>query len=378
MRALFRYLLALAALLAIWQIGSLALGEFLLPRPLDVLAYFGEALTTGAFWQHAGASAWRVLSAMSLAWLVAFPLGLILGHVRSVDNTLSPMVFLTYPLPKIVLLPLFLTLFGLGDLPRVLLIALTTGYQILVVTRASAQGLDKKYLDSFRSLGGTPLQMLRHVLIPAALPDAMTALKVASGTAVAVLFMAESFATRRGLGFLIMDAWGRGDQLEMFTGILAMSLLGVALYELCNVLETRSCRTWRGNADDACGNALRGGWRGAWRAVPPRCFALVRRPLRQSLPLRDAARQRLRFAAHGPAGRMLAAMGNAFRVRAVRRGWIPRRADHLLHLLNGYPRRFPCRASRQGNAQHRAEYNVMPHRHGCGLFSHCPVTGITP
>ena len=144
MRALFRYLLALAALLAIWQIGSLALGEFLLPRPLDVLAYFGEALTTGVFWQHAWASAWRVLSAMSLAWLVAFPLGLILGHVRSVDNTLSPMVFLTYPLPKIVLLPLFLTLFGLGDLPRVLLIALTTGYQILVVTRASAQGLDKK------------------------------------------------------------------------------------------------------------------------------------------------------------------------------------------------------------------------------------------
>ena len=120
----------------------------------------------------------------------------------------------------------------------------STGYQILVVTRASAQGLDRKYLDSFRSLGGSPVQTLRHILIPAALPDAMTALKVASGTAVAVLFMAESFATRKGLGFLIMDAWGRGDQLEMFTGILAMSLLGVALYELCNALEKKCCR-WR-------------------------------------------------------------------------------------------------------------------------------------
>ena len=244
MKELFRYLMALAALLAFWQIGSVTLGEFLLPRPLEVLAYFGDALTTGAFWQHAGASAWRVVSAMSLAWIVAFPLGLILGHVRAVDNTLSPLVFLTYPLPKIVLLPLFLTLFGLGDLPRVLLIALTTGYQILVVTRASAQGLDRKFLDSFRSLGGSPVRTLRHILIPAALPDAMTALKVASGTAVAVLFMAESFATRKGLGFLIMDAWGRGDQLEMFTGILAMSLLGVALYELCNALEKRCCR-WR-------------------------------------------------------------------------------------------------------------------------------------
>ena len=176
MKGLFRYLLALATLLAFWQIGSVALGEFLLPRPLEVLAYFGESLTTGAFWQHAGASAWRVASAMSLAWIVAFPLGLILGHVRAVDNALSPLVFLTYPLPKIVLLPLFLTLFGLGDLPRVLLIALTTGYQILVVTRASAQGLDRKYLDSFRSLGGSPVQTLRHILIPAALPDAMTAL----------------------------------------------------------------------------------------------------------------------------------------------------------------------------------------------------------
>ena len=158
MKELFRYLMALAALLAFWQIGSVTLGEFLLPRPLEVLAYFGDSLTTGAFWQHAGASAWRVVSAMSLAWIVAFPLGLILGHVRAVDNTLSPLVFLTYPLPKIVLLPLFLTLFGLGDLPRVLLIALTTGYQILVVTRASARGLDKKFLDSFRSLGGSPVQ----------------------------------------------------------------------------------------------------------------------------------------------------------------------------------------------------------------------------
>ena len=244
MIGVFRYACALAALLLLWQIGTLTLGEFLLPSPLAVLAQFWESLHTAAFWGHAGASAGRVGAAVLLAWSVAFPLGLLLGHVRSVDGFLSPLVFLTYPLPKIVLLPLFLTLFGLGDLPRILLIAQTTGYQILVVTRASAQGLDKKYLDSFRSLGGTPLQLLRHVLIPAALPDAITALRIASGTAIAVLFMAESFATRQGFGFLIMDAWGRGDQTEMFTGIIAMSLLGVILYELCNLLEKAACR-WR-------------------------------------------------------------------------------------------------------------------------------------
>ena len=88
------------------------------------------------------------------------------------------------------------------------------------------------------------LELLRHVLVPAALPDAMTALRVASGTAVAVLFMVESFATNSGLGYLIMDAWGMGDLMEMYSGIIAMSLLGVFLYEACNFLEHRLCR-WR-------------------------------------------------------------------------------------------------------------------------------------
>ena len=244
LRSFLHYLLAMAMLLCLWQAGSALLGPFLLPSPRETLLFFLQALGTTEFWVHASTSAWRVLSAMALAWFIAFPLGLLLGYLPKLDAYLSPLIFLTYPLPKIVLLPVFLMLFGLGDLPKVLLITLTAGYQIVVVTRAGAAGLDKKYIDSFRSLGGTRWQMIRHVLIPAALPDAITALKVASGTAVAVLFMAESFATQNGLGFLIMDAWGRGDQPEMFSGILGMSLLGILLYEGCNLLETLCCR-WR-------------------------------------------------------------------------------------------------------------------------------------
>ena len=87
------------------------------------------------------------------------------------------------------------------------------------------------------------------MLVPAALPDAITALRVATGTAVAVLFMVESFATDRGLGFLIMDAWGRGDQLEMFAAILAISLTGVGLYEACTLLERRLC-PWKTHGAD--------------------------------------------------------------------------------------------------------------------------------
>ncbi|WP_298065735.1 ABC transporter permease [uncultured Mailhella sp.] len=241
---LSRYALAFAALLLLWQIGAWTLGPYLLPAPLDVLHAWSAALRGPDLPGHILSSARRVVTAMLLAFAAAFPLGLLLGCRRRLDRVLSPLVFLTYPLPKIVLLPVFLTLFGLGDLPKILLIALTTGYQLLVVTRDSLRHLDARCLDAFRTLGGTPAQLVRHVLVPAALPDAMTALKVASGTAVAVLFMAESFATRKGLGFLIMDAWGRGDQLEMFSGILSMSLLGLAVYETCHILEKVLCR-WK-------------------------------------------------------------------------------------------------------------------------------------
>lgn len=241
---LFRYIVAFFALLLLWQLGSWALGPYLLPAPLEVIDAWLQALCEPVLREHIQSSAFRVSAAMILAWITAFPLGILLGYRRYIDRYVSPMVFLTYPLPKIVLLPVFLTLFGLGDLSKILIIALTTGYQILVVTRDGIRQLDARFLDAFRTLGGTPAQLVRHVLVPAALPSAMTALKVSSGTAVAVLFMAESFATQRGLGFFIMDAWGRGDQLEMFCGILSMSLLGLVIYEICHVAERVLCR-WK-------------------------------------------------------------------------------------------------------------------------------------
>lgn len=241
---LLRYVVAFLAILLLWEAGALALGPYLLPEPVDVLHAWWQAMAGPDMPGHIRSSAMRVFSAMLLAFVTAFPLGILLGCRKRIDRYLSPMVFLTYPLPKIVLLPVFLTLFGLGDMPKILLIALTCGYQILVVTRDGIRRLDARYFEAFRTLGGTPAQLVRHVLVPAALPSAMTALKVSSGTAVAVLFMAESFATQKGLGFLIMDAWGRGDQLEMFCGILSMSLLGLAVYESCHIAEKIFCR-WK-------------------------------------------------------------------------------------------------------------------------------------
>lgn len=244
MNAGLRYSLSVFGLLILWKLAAEWAALDMLPPPEIAFAEFGHAVKSPRFWSHFLASSFRVICAMSAAWLIGFPVGILIGYYRLLDQFLSPVIFLTYPIPKIVLLPVFLVVFGLGDFSRIFIIALIIGYQILVATRDSVLQVNSRYLDAFRSMGGGPIETITHVLIPAALPQGFTALRIGAGTAVAVLFFVESFATESGLGFFIMDSWGRFDGGRMFVGIMGMSLLGVLLVEVIDYLERTFC-AWK-------------------------------------------------------------------------------------------------------------------------------------
>jgi putative 4-hydroxybenzoate polyprenyltransferase len=255
--SLVNYALCLGILILFWKItASIVRSPFLLP-PETVLQTFAGACMTTHFWQNFLISAYRVVTGMVLAWLLAFPTGILLGYGTHLDNVVAPLVFMTYPVPKIVLLPLVLLMFGLGDLSKIILITSILFFQILVPTRDGVKAIDEKHYDAIRSLGGNDVVILREVVIPAALPHSFTALRIGLGTAISVLFFIESFATTSGLGYLIMDAWARMDYSQLFVGIVGMSLLGICLYEICNLLERRLC-TWRfsGAAKKAEGSAF--------------------------------------------------------------------------------------------------------------------------
>lgn len=239
-----RYLLVTLLLGLSWKALAEVLGSSVLPTPEDALTAFAGHARTAAFWRHFGASALRAVAAMALAWFTAFPLGILMGGSRRADALLSPFVSLTYPIPKIVLLPVFLLLLGLGDASKVAMIALILAYQILVTTRDGVRGVHHKHIDSVVSLGAGKTRVFLDVLLPAALPHGFTALRLGTGVSVAVLFFVESFATETGLGYMIIDAWGSLDYLRMFSGIFGMSLLGVILYESVEVIERVACR-WR-------------------------------------------------------------------------------------------------------------------------------------
>ena len=237
----FSYLLALGFLLILWQGAAVILETEALPGPLSVAFSFSRAMG-GSLGGHFVVSSYRVLTSLLLALLTAVPLGLAMGRIKRADRILSPLVYLTYPIPKIALLPLILLLFGIGDRSKIFLIAFILFFQILVTTRDAAREIPREYILSMRSLGANRVQKAVHLVLPAVLPNILTSLRVGIGTAVAVLFLVESFATSHGLGFFILDAWSRLDYREMYAGIVAMALLGVILYEAVEVLDRTLCR----------------------------------------------------------------------------------------------------------------------------------------
>jgi 4-hydroxybenzoate polyprenyltransferase len=243
-RNLMPYVLSLGVLVLVWKGAAVLVASPILVPPEEVLKSFLKACATADFWGHFGISTYRVVAGIVLGWMGGFPAGVLLGYSVQTDRILGPLVFMTYPIPKIVLLPLILLFFGLGDLSKIVLIFIIVFFQILMTTRDGARGIDQKYFDSLCSLGAGDRVVLREVVVPASLPASFTALRIGIGTAISILFFVESFATTSGLGYIIMDAWARMDYAGIFVGIVGMSLLGVLLYEVLNVLESRVC-AWK-------------------------------------------------------------------------------------------------------------------------------------
>ena len=206
-----------------------------------VIKTFFSELTEGLF-SHFIASLWRVVASTALAIMLAAPAGLIMGQSARINSIFSPIVYLIYPIPKVVLVPVLLLIFGIGDLAKILIIFIILFFQILVLVRDQAANLRPELLQSVRSLGAGRRALFRFVYLPASLPAILTALRQSVGTAVAVLYIAELFATQKGLGYYIyLNGSTLFDYPAMYAGILAMSLLGLGLYFSVDWLEKKLC-----------------------------------------------------------------------------------------------------------------------------------------
>jgi len=235
-------LLGLIMFLLFWQILAWVIRRPIMPSPVVVLPLFFTSIF-GELGLHLLASAGRVLVAIGLSVITAVPIGLGLGQMPKLDRIFAPLIAIVYPIPKIVFLPVIYVLMGITDVSKIFLIALIIFFQILVVVRDEAANLHPEMILSVRSLGAGRRALFRYVYFPASLPAVLTALRISTATAIAVLFIAEQSLTTYGLGYyIVVETYQVLRYPQMFTGILAMSLMGLALYFVINNLEYRFCR----------------------------------------------------------------------------------------------------------------------------------------
>lgn len=237
------YLYSFIAINVFWYIAYLIMKIPIVPSPrlvyINIFNIFKDKISVHVFY-----SLIRIFAGIFFSIIIGVPLGFLMGYYKKVDKILSPLVYFTYPIPKMALLPIIMLLFGLGETSKIIMIVLIVIFQIIISSRDAVKSIPKEAYYSLNSLGAGKFQIFKEILYPATLSECLTSIRLAVGTAVSILFFTETYGTEYGMGYFIMDSWMRVDYIEMYSGIVVLSIIGVVIFAFIDILETYFC-SWR-------------------------------------------------------------------------------------------------------------------------------------
>ncbi|MFG5863178.1 taurine ABC transporter permease TauC [Metapseudomonas sp. CR1201] len=246
-------LLTLGGLLLLWWAVTTAglIEPLFLPSPQAIARKGWVLLTQGymeaSLWQHLGASLGRIGLALLVAVLTAIPLGIAIGRNRIARGIFDPLIEFYRPIPPLAYLPLIVIWCGIGELSKVLLIYLAIFAPIAIATATGVRTIDPARLRAAQSLGATQVQLIRYVILPSALPDILTGVRIGLGVGWSTLVAAELVAATRGLGFMVQSAAQFLVTDVVTLGILVIALIAFALELGLRALQ-RKLVPWHGQS----------------------------------------------------------------------------------------------------------------------------------
>lgn len=245
-------LLSLALLLLIWwSVTALGLiSPLFLPAPQQVLSKLlliasPQGFMDATLWQHLAASLTRMLVALFAAAAIGIPVGIAMGLSPAVRGLLDPLIELYRPVPPLAYLPLMVIWFGIGETSKILLIYLAIFAPVTLSTLAGVRNTQQVRIRAAQSLGASRWQLLRWVILPGALPEILTGLRIGLGVGWSTLVAAELIAATRGLGFMVQSA---GEFLAtdvVLAGIAVIALIAFTLELGLRALQRR-LTPWNG------------------------------------------------------------------------------------------------------------------------------------
>ncbi|MCC4979125.1 taurine ABC transporter permease TauC [Klebsiella pneumoniae] len=242
----------LAVLLAVWwAVAALQLiSPLFLPPPGQVLqkliTFAGpQGFMDATLWQHLAASLTRIVIALLAAVLIGVPVGIAMGLNSTVRGILDPLIELYRPVPPLAYLPLMVIWFGIGETSKILLIYLAIFAPVAMSALAGVKSAQQVRIRAARSLGASRAQVLWLVILPGALPEILTGLRIGLGVGWSTLVAAELIAATRGLGFMVQSA---GEFLAtdvVLAGIAVIAIIAFLLELGLRALQRR-LTPWHG------------------------------------------------------------------------------------------------------------------------------------
>ncbi len=224
-----------------WLISALLLNLHALPGPILVYSRMGEVIK-GDIFLHIFASLGRIAAGLIISLAIGLPLGILMAKSPKWNKVLHPVIYFSYPIPKTALLPVAMLLLGLGNGSKILIMVLTMVFQIIITVRDAVTDIPAEIYQVGKSAGLPQNYLLRHVTLPAILPELFTGLRISTGTAMAILFIVEAYGTKAGVGYYILDSWSRINYPQMYGGIVVIAVLGAMLFLMIDLLADNVCK----------------------------------------------------------------------------------------------------------------------------------------
>jgi NitT/TauT family transport system permease protein len=233
-------------LIGVWWAVVAVTRSVIFPTPWQVVTGTIELIKDGTLWEHIGASLFRVGTGFLLAVVVAVPLGLWMGRMRSAFITLNPIFQILRPISPIAWIPIAILWFGVGNASPIYLIFISSVFPMIVQTTAGVHTIEPRYLRAAENFGVSRYTLFTEVVIPAVLPQIIVGMRIGLGVAWLVVVAAEMIALKSGLGYLIIDSRNAGNRYDLvIAAMIIIGVIGLFLDRLMRLLEGLKSVRWR-------------------------------------------------------------------------------------------------------------------------------------
>jgi NitT/TauT family transport system permease protein len=239
-------IVAFLVILVIWDVLSRFSGwsANIFPDPVTVVFSLGALVQNGTLLCHTVASLYRVTAGFYLAVIFGIPLGILLGRFQSFQALINPLVQFLKPISPLAWIPLAMLWFGIGDKPAIFLIFLSSFFPLVVSTTIAVCNINPTYFQVAANFNFTRWEIITKLIVPAIVPEVVTALRLSVTIAWLVVVAAEMIAVKSGLGYLILDSRNALRMDYVMDGMIVIGLIGLLLDNIVNRLGHIESAQW--------------------------------------------------------------------------------------------------------------------------------------